>query len=159
MSIDLQRIDHYLADTLQGKDLEDFELQLLTDVVLQEAVKEQMQLKAAFHSHFSATEKVRLPPLITAPRIVPLDSVRGEEQSVLLKKEEAVLLSIDVGPDSYLVSNVRLTDETQAVFMDEEIVSDDEGLLDVMLPALERGKYFLRVTTKAVNKNWNIEVG
>jgi hypothetical protein len=152
---DAQAINQYLAGQLQGDALEQFEIQLLTNESLQRNVEEHRSLKTALQlSEQEGSAPIGwLPPV----NIYSLEFLRtGTQTRLVVEAHKPSLISIDLGPDEFANGHFTLKDTKGTTLVDLRSVSDEEGLMDVVIPALEPGDYKVDVTG-AVKRSFVVE--
>ena len=142
---DSQTINQYLARQLQGDELEQFELQLLTDESLQRDVDEHRSIKNALHlSELDGPAPSGWRP---PENTYALEFLRSENAARLeVEAHKSALISIDLGPDEFVSGHMTLRDKQGVALVDQNSVSDEEGLMDVLIPGLEPGEYRAEVT-------------
>ena len=144
MEMNADKINQYLAGALADAELEAFEMQLLKDSALQTEVEQHRSLKTAMRLSEAQAE-------VPAPWHQPqntyfYESLRNDAQQTLaISANETSLIAIDLGPESFTPGLFKLYDQSGSLQFTFETISDEEGLLDVPLPALAAGHYQVEV--------------
>lgn len=136
MAVDLDRVTDYIAGRLSPIENHAFELQLMEDSELQDALEELLLLRD--HAIRRQPESAHRPPW--SPPVgkpVFLGVVRGSH-TVARDVEPGDLLTMDAPPDA--AEQRIVVRQGQEIVFDEFVAADDEQILIVPAP-LESGEY------------------
>lgn len=162
----LHQVNDYISNNLLADEIDAFEMQLLTDSELQAEVELQLKLKRALKnlSHTDSETHVVDPLPVSASvyaqknlvKTVYVETMRGNTTKVEIFNEPTHL-AIDVGPASgqSFTANIQ---QAQTIVHTELIQADDEGHVNLTVPALATGIYDCRVFSTQTSKTLTLSV-
>lgn len=161
-----QKINDYVAGRLTGRALETFELELLSDIPLQEAVQELQDFTSVVHSANQAeSSPAKVPAVpITPVKVVYIESMRRANPKPTIipvegsGKSNSTLVSIELGPTTCVDYDVNIRNSKAEVVYQEHATSDTEAYLDLLMPNLDADSYSIEVKGPDGSRNFQVDI-
>lgn len=154
--IDFDEVDDYLADRLPPAAEAAFELKLLTDAGLQEAVEIQSKLKQGIATHYQGPSATAA-AMAGFMREVFVENFRGSASKLTLSVAQSVCLSVDVGPFHLEEVDVAISLEGH-VIEHHTVLVDEEGLASLVWCPGTPGVHLVTLSNARLRRVVEVEV-